>query len=179
MLPIINITLSTLTFIGQISLLFVLTYLVIANKDALKMSSKILSSENAIKISFAIALLSTMGSLFYSEIAKFPPCDLCWFQRIFMYPQVVLLGIALIKKDNKIVDYSLALAGIGILISLYHNYIVFAALQSPTCSLSGVSCTTKMVLGLGYVTIPLMALTAFALIITTLVLHKFNTKQIN
>lgn len=76
--------------------------------------------ENALIGAWGISLIATLGSLYFSEILKFIPCDLCWFQRIFMYPQVVLLGLAAIRKEYGIARYSLALSIIGGAISLYH-----------------------------------------------------------
>ncbi|GAJ40946.1 disulfide formation protein [Parageobacillus caldoxylosilyticus NBRC 107762] len=76
--------------------------------------------ENVLVSAWVISLIATLGSLYFSEILKFIPCDLCWFQRIFMYPQVVLLGIAVIRKEYGIARYSLALSVIGGTISLYH-----------------------------------------------------------
>lgn len=131
-------------------------------------------------LAFLVALGSVAGSLFYSEIAGFTPCDLCWFQRIFMYPLVFLLGWALIKKDRTIIDYALALSVLGGLISLYHNYMYYYnGGLNAFCQLSGaqISCIKRYVFEFGYVTIPLMALTAFLVIIIFLVLAKLGRKN--
>jgi len=90
-----------------------------------------------------------------------------------MYPLVVLFGIALYKKREEIVDYTLLLAIIGLLISAYHNYIVFVASQAMSCG-AGVSCITKYFVEFGYITIPMMALTAFGAIIFLLIIKKIN-----
>ncbi|WP_249686020.1 disulfide oxidoreductase, partial [Bacillus velezensis] len=66
------------------------------------------------------SFIATLGSLYFSEIMKFEPCVLCWYQRIFMYPFVLWLGIAVVKKDYLIASYSLPIASIGACISLYH-----------------------------------------------------------
>lgn len=121
---------------------------------------------------FAVALLATLGSLTYSEILGFTPCKLCWLQRIFMYPQAIIFGLALYKKDSKIFDYGLALSGVGILISLYHYLLQFGLVPEPACSATGVSCLKQFVIEFGYITVPLMALTAFALIILLSLLTK-------
>ena len=114
--------------------------------------------------------MATGGSLFYSEIAGFDPCKLCWFQRIFMYPLAILLGLALIRKDFKFTFYPFALTLIGAIISLYHNTIYYGGISIFPCEPFGlgVSCTKVLVMEFGYVTIPLMALTAFLLIILLL-----------
>jgi disulfide bond formation protein DsbB len=117
---------------------------------------------------FTISLISTLGSLFLSEIAGMAPCELCWFQRIFMYPLVLIFGIALYKNDNKVVFYALPMSIIGMFISMYHNYLIWFTV--PT-SCSGVSCTTKYITELGYITIPLMALTGFIMIILLMTIY--------
>jgi disulfide bond formation protein DsbB len=132
-------------------------------------------SKNGLFFALIIAVVATAGSLFYSEIAGFEPCKLCWFQRIFMYPLVILLGLACIKKDLKFTLYPSALAGIGASISLYHNFIYSGIITDGNSSIFqcqpfglGVSCAKNYVLEFGYITIPLMALTAFLLIILLL-----------
>jgi disulfide bond formation protein DsbB len=124
--------------------------------------------ERAILFSFLVALGATLGSLFYSNIAGFQPCLLCWWQRIFLYPQTILLGIALFKKDDGVRRYSLALSGIGALVSLYHTYIQFGGESALPCAATGVNCQTLYFLEYGYVTIPTMALTAYLLIVLLL-----------
>jgi disulfide bond formation protein DsbB len=125
-------------------------------------------SRNGLFFAFIVALVATGGSLFYSEIAGFEPCKLCWFQRIFMYPLAVLLGLAWLKKDFKFTFYPTVLAVIGAGISIYHNYIYYGGISLFPCEPFGLgasSCTKVLVMEFGYVTIPLMALTAFLLII--------------
>ena len=130
---------------------------------------------NAIALAFVTSLVATACSLTYSNIFHFTPCELCWFQRIFMYPQVILLGLALIKKDTKIVDYSLALSCIGAVIAFYH-YLLQIGLVQGSCATVGysVSCSKQFVLELGYISIPVMSLTAFLLIITVLLSQKLS-----
>ncbi len=134
---------------------------------------------NGIFFAFGVAVASTAFSLFYSEIAGFVPCTLCWFQRIFMYPQIVLLGIALFKKDSKIVDYALPLTVIGTIFSLYHNYVYYGGVSILPCSAFGlgVSCLRRYVFELGYITIPLMSLTSFLLLIFFLSIQKIYNRQ--
>ena len=133
---------------------------------------------NGILLALGIAIASTALSLFYSEIAGFEPCKLCWFQRIFMYPQIVLLGMAWFKKDFKIIDYALPLAIIGGIIAIYHNYIYYGGISIFPCDASGlgISCARRYVFEFGYVTIPLMSLTAFLLIIFFLGAQKSYNK---
>jgi len=127
---------------------------------------------NALKLAFLVALVAASGSLFYSEYAKFTPCFLCWFQRIFMYPLVIIFGIAVFKKDNRAFIYTLPLAVIGWLISFYHNYIFYQAIGSTVCRV-GESCIVPYVREFSYITIPMMALTAFSLIIALALINKY------
>ena len=79
--------------------------------------------EYALFAAWGASFIATLGSLYFSEIMKFEPCVLCWYQRIFMYPFVLWLGIAVVKKDYRIASYSLPIASIGACISLYHYAI--------------------------------------------------------
>jgi disulfide bond formation protein DsbB len=138
--------------------------------------------QNGLKLAFLVALVATLGSLFYSEVAGFEPCKLCWFQRIFMYPLAVLLGLATIKRDDRFTFYPAALAIIGGAISLYHNLIYNGLVIESSRSIIqcqplgvGISCAREYVLEFGYITIPLMALTAFSLILLLLAAQRhFN-----
>ncbi len=115
------------------------------------------------------SLVATLGSLFYSEIALYDPCRLCWYQRIFMYPLAIMLGMAWWKNEKHIVKYAIPLAVIGGLIAAYHSAIQFIAAVSPsvtdTCAAVGASCRTPEFWAFGYITIPVMALSAFILIL--------------
>ncbi len=121
--------------------------------------------ENLLFLSFAASLIATLGSLYFSEIQKYIPCELCWYQRIFMYPLVFLLGMALVKKDYAVARYSFVLSTIGGLISLYH-YLVqkvsFIGENSISCGI--VPCTGQYINWLGFITIPFLALIAFIII---------------
>lgn len=116
-------------------------------------------------IIWAQSLIATLGSLFFSEIMGYVPCELCWMQRIFMYPLVVIYGTALIKKDLSIALPGLILSGIGMFISLYH-YLVqkLPALQEAGGSCGTVPCNTEYVNYFGFVTIPFLAGIAFIII---------------
>ena len=135
--------------------------------------------KHGLLLAFVVALIATLGSLFYLEIAGYDPCKLCWFQRIFMYPQTIVLGIALWRKDANIVLYGLTLSIIGALIAFYHYVMQLGMVPSLPCSAVGysVSCSQRFVLQLGYITIPMMALTAFLLIIIFLIFSKIQNKN--
>ena len=113
-----------------------------------------------------VAVLAMLGSLWFSEGAHFPPCEWCWYQRIAMYPQVVLLGIAWFRRDEAIRTYVLALAVIGACISSFHILVErFPWIEGSggVCDPAN-PCTIRWVEELGFITIPTMALSAFVLI---------------
>lgn len=131
---------------------------------------------HSILLMLIVAVTAVSGSLFFSEIAQWTPCKDCWLQRIVMYPQVVLLAIALWKKDQKIAIYILALCLIGIGLSTDHYLDQLEAHLYPIadkegvnillkpCDATGVSCAaTQIDFYFGYITIPMMALTGFVL----------------
>lgn len=105
------------------------------------------------------------GSLYFSEVLGYIPCNLCWYQRIFMYPQAFLLGLASYRNDKRVIPYLLPLSVIGGCISLYH----YAEQKVPglakilPCT-SGVPCNKDYIDWLGFITIPFLALIAFVLI---------------
>jgi len=161
--------LSILTLLGQLLVIFSLISFFFFYKPL--RSFFVFLKSNTLLLAFIIALIATLGSLYYSEMAGFAPCNLCWLQRIFIYPQVFILGLAYFRKDIKIRDYSLLLAVIGLMFSLYHNYIYYTVKTTSLCSLS-IPCVQKYIIGLEYVTIPLMALTALIMIICLMILNK-------
>ncbi|MCB0879394.1 MAG: disulfide bond formation protein B [Thermoleophilia bacterium] len=113
--------------------------------------------------------MAMFGSLWMSEHLHFIPCPLCWYQRIAMYPLVLLLGIAAIRRDESIRSYAIPLALVGSVVSIYHYQLErFPDQQSIACSVS-VPCTTIWFEKLGYITIPMMALSAFALVVVILI----------
>lgn len=155
------------TVFGQILLgvLFIL-FLIYKSSKGKKFTELFgLISSNYLVLSFFIALFATAGSLVLSEIVKLPPCELCWYQRVFVYPQVVIFGIAAFKNDFKVRIYSLALSVIGALIALYHISLQLYPAVFPPCSDEVASCTTKQFVVYDYVTIPVMSLTIFLMLI--------------
>jgi disulfide bond formation protein DsbB len=122
--------------------------------------------KHALTISFLLALGGMIGSLIYSNVFMFAPCEFCWWQRIFLYPQVIILGVAAWYKDLRIGTISIILSVIGICVSIYHVLMQAGVVGSDaTCSLTGVSCTKIDVLIFGWITIPIMCLVMFAGII--------------
>lgn len=121
--------------------------------------------EQAFFLSWAVSVIATLGSLYFSEVLQYIPCELCWFQRILMYPIAILLGMAYIRKDYKMSLYGMVLAVIGGSISIYH-YLVqkVPAMQELGKSCGIIPCNTDYINWLGFITIPFLALIAFVLI---------------
>lgn len=135
--------------------------------------------KNGITLALVAAAAALLGSLFYSEIAGYDPCKLCWYQRIFMYSQVVVLAVALWKKERHGGMYCLALSAIGAAIAGYHYLMQIGAISSLPCSAVGysASCSQRFVTQFGYITIPMMSFSVFVLIIVFLLLAK-NVKSV-
>lgn len=132
--------------------------------------------KHALTIVFAQSLLATLGSLFASEIANFPPCVLCWYQRICIYPIVILAAIGIVRKDKNVGYYILPLSIIGGFISILHNLWYWNLLpEASVPCVAGISCTTKYIEWFGFVTIPFLAFLAFAVItVCTIVYIRTN-----
>jgi disulfide bond formation protein DsbB len=126
-------------------------------------------SDNTTEIVFAVSAIATVGSLYFSNVLGYEPCRLCWFQRIFMYPIAVISGSALFLGKSDLKDYAMPLALIGAPMAFYHSMIQrFEQFTSAGCSVTAVSCSTEYTFHYGYITIPVMALTAFLLIVFVL-----------
>jgi disulfide bond formation protein DsbB len=124
-------------------------------------------------VAFGAALASTLGSLYYSEIVGFVPCTLCWYQRIAMYPLVLLTLVGILTRDGNLPSYVLPLSVAGMGLSTYHYLIQLGVVpHSPVCAV-GVPCGLRYVNYLGFVTIPLMALTAFVIITISMALARW------
>ncbi len=174
-----NVTnfLSVLTVFANIAtilLLFTLLFSRFRGKKLSGLPKKILdiASKWAIQVSLIISVVSTLGSLFFSEVAKYDPCVLCWYQRILMYPLVLLFGLSLLKKEVKhVLDYALAPVVIGVAIAGLHSLEQLTKDPFLPCSAIGyaVSCTKFFFRTFGYITIPMMSLSAFAFILVLLI----------
>jgi disulfide bond formation protein DsbB len=120
----------------------------------------------ALWLAFAVSAVSTAGSLYLSEVAGYVPCTLCWYQRIAMYPLVIILGLAAWRQDRAVRRYVVPLAALGALIAGYHVLLErVPTLPSGACSLAA-PCTVIWFERFGFVTIPVMALVGFLSILT-------------
>ncbi len=121
-------------------------------------------------IAFTQALVAMMSSLYLSEVLHLPPCRLCWYQRICMYPLVVILGVGILRKERAIYQYVLPLAVTGWIIALYHSLLQWKIIPDTIAPcVTGVSCTTVQVNLLGFITIPFMAFTGFSVILAVMI----------
>ena len=154
-----NQILGVATIFAQIAIVVIV--LALLNK-------KPLFSKQAMLLAFLVSLAGVAGSLYYSEFIGYEPCKLCWYQRVFLYPQTILLAIGLIKKHPHVANYCILFSGLGGLLALYQSLLTVGLAPSIPCSASGVSCSQIFVMQFGYITIPVMALTAFLLIIVLL-----------
>lgn len=121
--------------------------------------------EHGLSLSWTVALVATLGSLYFSEVREYIPCTYCWYQRILMYPLVVILGIAVVRKDYNQSIYVLPLSALGMGMSGFH-YVVqktdFITHSGSGCGI--VPCTTVYINLFGFITIPMLAFIAFTLI---------------
>jgi disulfide bond formation protein DsbB len=137
----------------------------------------------AVLFSFIIAVGGVVGSLFYSEFAHFRPCLLCWIERGFLYTDAVIFIVAMLARKeehvrlygNFVRNCAIVLSSAGFLVSAYHSYLQLGGSSFIDCSAVGVSCEYVYFMEYGYITIPIMALTAFALVILFMVFHKRNS----
>lgn len=135
--------------------------------------------KNIAYVALIQVLVAMLGSLYASEIAHFAPCILCWYQRICLYPLVVILPVGIVLRDKKLPYYVLPLSFIGLLIGIYHNLLYYHVIpETISPCQAGVSCTTKFVEWFGVITIPFLSAMAFVVIsVCMVILLIFNRKE--
>ena len=132
-----------------------------------------------LRIGFLISLFGTLGSLFASEVLGYPPCVLCWYQRICLYPLVVVFGVALFDGDRSAWKYGLPMSVVGLMVAGYHNLLYYGVIPEKLSPCTqGVSCTTKQLEIFGFLTIPLMSFVAF-LAVTVIFIRERNSGRGN
>lgn len=166
--------LAIFTLISQLVLIFVLFTILIREEDQRILGVRKQITQNAQKLALIVSSTGMMGSLFMQFVVGWEPCELCWFQRIFMYPIPIILLHSIVEKRNGL-KIAFPLAIIGGIIAAYHYGVQFFNLASVCQITSGTSeCALKMYAPFGYITIPMMALSAFVIIG---VLHKLSEKE--
>ena len=127
-------------------------------------------------VTLIIAIVATLGSLYYSDIKGYTPCILCWYQRICMYALVPVILTGIVRRDDKVYHFTFPLACIGFLIAFYHNLLYTKIIFDDGKCSTGVSCTTKYIEYFGFITIPFLSLLAFSLILIFAVLKRRYTR---
>jgi disulfide bond formation protein DsbB len=130
---------------------------------------------------FVVAAVATGGSLFYSQVAHFIPCEFCWFQRVLMYPLSILTLLIAVRGDNRAARYLIPLPVVGAGTSIYHMLIERGVIQEHQgCLVTGGGCSTNWIImhSFGYLTIPTLALTAFLLLFGFLVLASTGESEV-
>jgi len=174
MVQTVTLILAILTLLSNIGIIVFLLLLGIekVTRSSFLSPLKLILNSYSYIFMFIITLTATLGSLFYSEIAKLTPCVLCWYQRIMMYPQPLLLYVGIARNERVLKPYLLTLNIIGFSIALYHYTLQrFPEQLLSPCSVVGAStsCIKGYTFSFGYISIPFMALTAFALNILLLI----------
>lgn len=136
-------------------------------------------SRNILYLALLQSIVATLGSLYYSEIRHFTPCMLCWYQRILMYPLIIILTVGILRRDKYLHHYVLPMSILGGLIAFYHVLLQKGILPEAVapCAI-GASCAVKYTGYFGFITIPMMSLAAFIVItICMLVYRKVQKKS--
>lgn len=161
---------TTLTLVSNIVFVLVILGLLIDSKFR-KLTYDFVD-KNVLSLLFLTTLGALIGSLIYSNIVGYPPCELCWIQRILMYPQALITFMAMLKKDKSIVVYLLPLSVLGALVAIYHSMVHWGVgVGLLECTASAGECAKVYVLEYGYITIPFMAFSSFVYLISISVIY--------
>jgi disulfide bond formation protein DsbB len=125
---------------------------------------------HALWIAFALSLFASFMTLVYSDYLGIEPCPLCWWQRIFLYPQVILFGMAAWKKDWYVAEYSIVLSIFGAGVALYQHALQMLPGSGLPCPATGASCAQRFLFEFGYITYPLMAFSIFVFLVVTMLI---------
>lgn len=124
-------------------------------------------------LAWTVALGAMLGSLFFGEVMKLPPCTLCWYQRLCLFPLPVVLGAGILLRDQRLTAYAMPFVVVGLAVAVYHNLLYWGVIpeELSPCT-EALSCKTKQIEWLGFITIPVMSLTAFLSVLVCLLLHR-------
>ena len=141
-------------------------------------NAKLDSNWSILFLCWLLASVSALGSMFFSNVMGFAPCVLCWYQRICLFPLVIILAAGLFPFDKNVVKYALPLAAVGWLTAVYHNLLYSRIIPESIqpCS-QGVSCTEEYVNLFGFITIPMLSLISFSTMIVLMILLKRNVSR--
>lgn len=159
------LSLSTI-FVGIIAVVWICV-LVYKNKTQRNFVGLSFISNYALPLGFFISLGGAVLTLYYSDYLGILPCGLCWFQRVFLYSQVFLFGLAWHKNDTKIFGYTLLLSIVGFVVAVYHSYLQMGYSELLPCPAiaSTIDCAKPTFVEFGFVTFPFMAVVLFAILI--------------
>jgi disulfide bond formation protein DsbB len=131
-------------------------------------------------VAWAQTIIATSGSLVFSEVMGYVPCALCWYQRILMYPLVIIIAVGILNLDDGVRKYVLPLSFIGYVIAFYHNFLYFGFVTEETLNVctTGVSCTTRWFEWFGFISIPQLSLIAFTVVILAMLWYR-NDANLN
>lgn len=131
-----------------------------------------LISRYGLWIGFLVSIAGVVLTLFYSEVLGFAPCGLCWLQRVFLYPQVVIFGIAAWRQDRGAALYSIVLSVLGAIVALYQHYLQMGGTDVIPCPATRINaagitadCAQRFLFEFGYITFPFMSFSLFAFLI--------------
>jgi len=170
----ISYTLPYLVLFSHLLLVLLILALIFRNSWGREIINFV--GSHAIALSFFTALASLSGSLFYSNVVGFVPCELCWWQRIFLYPQVILFLTALKYKDGGVFKYAWRLSALALVVSIYQIYIQLGGPSSLPCAAAGSACAKIFVNAFGYITIPVMSLTVCVYLIVFAFAHRLSKR---
>ncbi|MBM3275949.1 MAG: disulfide bond formation protein B [Candidatus Sericytochromatia bacterium] len=125
-----------------------------------------------------IALVASLGSLFFGEVMKLPPCSLCWYQRICLFPLTVVIAVAIALRDENLFVYAVPLVIAGLGLAVYHNLIYYGVVSEALSPCTqGVPCNSRQIEWLGFITIPMLALFGFLGILVCLMIHRTGQRR--
>lgn len=135
------------------------------------------AAKHSLLIAWIIALLATGTSITLSEVFHLVPCTLCWYQRIVMFPLVIILAVGVLKRDQGAADYALPLAGLGALIAGYHSLLQWGLVhETLSPCVATVPCSVAQIHWLGFITIPFMSFLAFGAITISLMAYRRTSR---
>ncbi|MFZ2886420.1 MAG: disulfide bond formation protein B [Minisyncoccia bacterium] len=157
--------------LGQIVTIGLIVALVMRSRSAMFANIVEWVGSRGIFLALLISLGASVMTLFYSEVIGFAPCPLCWWQRVFLYPQVILFAMAAYKKEwytGAAIDFSIVLSVFGFLVAVYHHLLQVVPGSGLPCPATGVSCSIRVMYEFGYITFPLLAVVLFAFLIVVM-----------
>ena len=129
-------------------------------------------------VAWVVATTAMLMSTFFSEVMHLPPCTLCWYQRICLFPLVVIFAVGIVRRDEGVIAYALPLVLIGLGIATYHNLLYYGVIPETLSPCSqGVSCTEVQLRWLGFITIPMLALAGFVTLTASLLAHHRSNQR--